>query len=209
MRMHKLTYYCSNQLGRIILQGMQEVMGVRSVDAVLSQADLSLLKNVCSPQDPPAQIPYQQISGIQSSLERMYGRRGGQGLAVRSGRASFRYGLREFGEQAGITNLDFRLLPPRTKVQIGARALAQALSQLSDQKVRVEEQERTYQWIVERCPLCWGRHADVPVCHLSVGFLQEFLYWAGAGKYYPVVETECSAAGATACVFSIDKLALD
>jgi hypothetical protein len=209
MNSNTQTFYCSNQMGWIILKGMEEIMGAGGVQSVIDQAHLADRMDGPSPLDAQRCIPFADISQLQQSLEQVYGPLGGRGLALRSGRASFRYGLRIFGESAGLMKLDYRLLPPKSKLRVGAGSLAGLLSQISDQHVRIEEDERSIDWIVERCPLCWGRRADGPVCHMQVGFLQEFLYWASGGKYYGVVETECAAMGASACRFHIDKQALD
>jgi predicted hydrocarbon binding protein len=181
---------------------MEEVIGEMGVSEVLKQIRGKDWQNQPS-------IPYRVISSIQASLEDLYGVQSGRGVALRSGRAAFRYGLRDFGEQAGMTTPNFRLMPTRTKVLVGANMLARELCQISDQQVHIEEDRVSYRWIVERCPICWGRHADQPVCHSNVGFLQEFLSWAGGGKFYPVSEIECVAKGDPACVFTIAKQALD
>jgi predicted ArsR family transcriptional regulator len=199
------TYYCSNQLGRIILEGMEEIMGRGGVSAVLSMARLSSFRAQLQPNDLEFQIPYQTISRIQQTLEKKYGERSGQGLALRVGQATFRYSFREFADQAGMNQLSFRLLPPQQKIQQGAGKLAEMLSQLYAQNIRVEDQGDSLRWIVDHCPYCWHRHAESPVCHLGAGFLQEFLFWASGGHFYHVVETECIAMGAPACVYTIDK----
>jgi hypothetical protein len=46
---------------------------------------------------------------------------------------------------------------------------------------------------------------DECMCHFNVGMLQEFLTWAGGGKIYHVLETECIAQGGSACTIRIEK----
>ena len=53
----------------------------------------------------------------------MYGPRGGRGLALRAGRACFKYGLKEFGPVLGIADLTFRLLPFKYETQSGGRSI--------------------------------------------------------------------------------------
>ena len=209
MNSNDQNYYCSNQMGRIILLGMEEIMGQGGVQMVLEKARLADRITVPPPNDADFCIPYADISVLQQTMEQLYGPLGGKGLAVRSGRASFRYGLRLFGKDTGLVELDFRLLPHKSKLSVGAESLAALLSRISDQSVQMQEDEQAIYWSIERCPLCWGRRADGPVCHLQVGFLQEFLFWASGGKFYNVAETECAAAGAPACLFRIDKQPLD
>jgi predicted hydrocarbon binding protein len=69
----------------------------------------------------------------------------------------------------------------------------------------VEENKEHIYWHIERCPVCWERHTEQPVCHLAVGILQESLYWVSGGKYYQVQETHCIAKGDPACTIVVDK----
>lgn len=192
------THTISGQMGRIILQGMEEIMGRQGVDSVLQEARLA-------PVDAANRISRQYICGIQKTLEQKYGKRSGWGLALQSGRASVKYGLREWGPELGLMEMKFRLLPMRSRLREGLRLLAKAYSEEAGEQVEIEEDEHTFRWIVSDCSVCCGRKASEPVCHMTVGVLQEFLYWASGGKTFPVVEKECAATGAPACVFVVNK----
>ena len=148
------------------------------------------------------------MSKLHQSLEQVYGPRGGRGLALRSGRACFKYGIKEYGSMLGLTEMAFRLLPLPTKLRTGARSFADLFNKHTDQQVRVEETEAQILWHIERCPLCWERHAEEPVCHLAVGLLQEALYWLSGGKVFSVEETACHARGDEHCIITIQKAPL-
>ena len=202
--MSTFAFYYPQKMGRIILLGMEEVMGRNGVEAVLRLASLdSFIQNY-----PPARaersFPFETVSLIQGTLEQAYGPRGGRGLALRIGRACFKYGLREYGSMLGITEAAFRMLPLSTKLHTGAKAFAELFNKQTDQRVRIEEKETQILWHIEQCPLCWQRKAEEPVCHLAVGLLQESLYWLSGGKVFNVEETDCIARGAPACTIVID-----
>lgn len=200
--MNKTEFFYPQKMGHIILLGMEEVMGRNGMDAVLRLASLDSLL-----QDDPSARPFSfaTVSQIQSTLERAYGPRGGRGLALRAGRACFKYGLKEYGSILGFTEVAFRLLPLSTKLHTGAKAFADLFNKHTDQRVRVEEKDNQILWHIDQCPLCWERHADEPVCHLAVGLLQESLYWLSGGKIFNVAETACIARGDPACTIVIDK----
>jgi predicted hydrocarbon binding protein len=203
--MNKTGFFYPPKMGRIILLGMEEVMGRNGVDAVLRLAAFeSLLKN-----DPPARaervFSFEEVSLLQSTLEQAYGPHGGRGLALRVGRACFKYGLKEYGSILGLTEMAFRLLPLPTKLHTGAKAFADLFNKHTDQRVRVDETENQILWHIDKCPLCWERHAEEPICHLAVGLLQESLYWLSGGKVFNVEETACIARGDPACTILIDK----
>jgi len=72
----------------------------------------------------------------------------GQGVALRCGRVSFQYGLREFGEQGSTTMLEFRLLPFNTRLQIGAELLARTLTENTGYKMQVSDEGERLIWSV-------------------------------------------------------------
>ena len=200
-----LQFYYPNKLGRIFLQAIEEILGHNGLNAVLNQSQQSYLINNYPPNDLERRLSFQQVSAIYAALEAMYGPRGGQGVAIRCGRVSFKYFLRDFGPEIGLSDLEFRLLPPHTKIREGVNILANAFNQYSDQIVRVEETETGYLWHIERCPICYGRQSTTPFCHAGVGFLQEALYWVSGGKFFNVEETLCLARGDPACTIRMDK----
>ena len=200
--MKKTDFFYPQKMGQIILLGMEEVMGRNGLASVLHLASLdSLLQN-----DPSeGAFSFETVSGIQNALEQAYGPRGGRGIALRAGRACFKYGLKEYGSSLGLTEMAFRLLPLPTKLHAGAKAFADLFNQHTGQRVRIEEQENQILWHIDQCPLCWERHAKEPVCHLAVGLLQESLYWLSGGKIFDVEESACIARGDPACTIVIEK----
>ncbi len=198
------TYFYPNRMGRIILEAMEEVVGRSGLNAVLNLAGLGHMIGNYPPPDPEPGFSFETISALQTNLERVYGPRGGSGLALRAGRACFKYGIRGFGAEMGLTDTAFRLLPMNVKLRAAGRSLADLFNEQTDQRVRIEEKDGKLLWVIERCPLCWGRHADSPACHLAVGLLQESLYWLSGGKIFDVEETLCAARGDPVCAIQID-----
>jgi predicted hydrocarbon binding protein len=200
------SFHYPQKMGRIILTGMEEVMGSHGVDAVLRLASLEQYIKNYPPANAERDFSFQTISLLQSTLEQTYGPRGGRGLALRVGRACFKYGLKEYGSMLGLTEMAFRLLSLRTKLSSGTKSFANLFNHHTDQIVRVEEKDNKIFWHIERCPLCWERTADEPVCHLAVGLLQESLYWISGGKIFDVKETACIAQGDETCTIVIDPV---
>lgn len=201
-------FFYPHKMGRIILLGMEEVIGQSGVNTVLRLAGHEEMVQNYPSSNAARTIPFKTISDLHKSLEQVYGPRGGRGLALRAGRSCFKYGLKEYGSMMGITEMAFRLLPLSTKLHVGAKTFADLFNKHTDQKVRLEETATQFFWHIERCPLCWERSATEPTCHLAVGLLQEALYWLSGGKVFNVVETACIARGDAACTITIDKTPL-
>jgi predicted hydrocarbon binding protein len=195
-----------DKLGKILILAMEEVLGSQGVSRILGAARLhELVGNPC----PGKQLGFEQISRIQGAMEQVFGLPGGHGVALRCGRASFKYSLREFGKQSGFTNLEFRLLPFNARVQAGAMLITNVLNENTGQDMQLSDQGDQFVWEIERCPVCWGRHAKGVSCHLTVGLLQESLNWVSNGKYFNVHETHCIAKGDSTCTFVANKKPLD
>jgi predicted hydrocarbon binding protein len=198
-------YYYPNRMGRIILLSMEEVMGRNGVNAALHLASLPSLIENYPPDNTSLAFPFSTVSNLTEALEQAYGPHGGRGLALRIGRACFNYGVRQYGAQMGLTEMAFRLMPLPAKLHAGARAFAELFNKFTDQQVRVQEEDGKILWHIERCPLCWERKTQEPVCHLAVGLLQEALYWVSGGKVFNVEEQTCIAAGDSTCTIVIDQ----
>lgn len=206
--MNNNAFFYPQKMGRIILLGMEEVISKGGVDAILHLAELDDLIQNYPPSKAEKSFSFEKVSLLLGTLEQAYGPRGGRGLALRTGRASFKYGLKEYGSMLGLTEVAFRLLPLSTKLRVGARSFAELFNKHTDQRVRVEETDSTIFWHIERCPLCWERKADEPICHLAVGLLQEALYWLSGGKVFNVEETACIARGDSNCTILVYKTPL-
>jgi predicted hydrocarbon binding protein len=198
-------YFSTNKMGRIMFLAMHEVLGRSGLDEALRTAGLTHRVGQYPPDNLERQVSFDELSQTQAALERLFGEQSGRGLAVRLGRACFRYGLHEFRKEINLGSLSFRLLPLEKKISKGIDHLAQVINHFSDQQVHLTGDERHYYWTVERCPVCWSRKSERPVCHLTVGVLDELLTWISGGKRYCVEEIQCAAQGDPACVVRLDK----
>jgi predicted hydrocarbon binding protein len=202
------SFFYPPKMGRIMLLGMEEIMGRAGVDAVLHLSSLENLIQDSLQLTVDRPFSFETVSLLQRTLEQVYGPHGGRGVALRIGRVCFKYGLKEYGSMLGLTEMAFRLLSLPLKLHIGAKTFADLFNKHTDQKVRVEEKDNKIFWHIERCPICWERKAEEPTCHLAVGLLQESLYWLSGGKIFNVEETTCIAKGDAVCTLVIDTTPL-
>lgn len=197
--------YYANLIARIYLQAMEEVMGKNGLNAILNMAKLSHLIDNYPPGNRDKEFDFSDFSALNQALEDMYGPRGGRGLALRAGRASFARGLQGFGPLHNMGDLALKMVPLNLKIKMGLPAMAKVFSQVSDQTSRVQEHNGNYLYIIEVCPACWGRKSNKPICHAAVGLLQEGLRWVSGGKEFRVEEIGCIATGNDVCEFLVYK----
>ena len=102
-------------MGDFLLLGVEEIIGRSGLNAVIN-----LKQRAPGTKQPPSEpagwMDYTEITALAVGLEKMYGPRGGRGVALRAGRAGFKYFLRQNGVAMGITDLQFRLLPVPVRV---------------------------------------------------------------------------------------------
>ena len=197
--------YYPNKIGRIYLMAMEEVMGTNGIKAVLNLAKVPHLIGNYPPNNLAREFDFADFGAIGAAIEEMYGPRGGRGLALRGGRASFAQGLSEFGSVIGASELAFKVIPLQTKVKVGLKAMAETFSKFSDQHSEVNEADNHFVYTIYQCPVCWGRKSEKPICYGAVGILQEGLRWVSGGKDFRVEEIQCHAVGDENCVFHIFK----
>jgi predicted hydrocarbon binding protein len=202
----KSGFYYANKFARITLEAYEEIMGKNGLNAILHLANLSNLIENFPPDTMKREFDFADFTAIHVALEEMYGSRGGRGLAVRVGRATFNGALKNFGALVGIGDEAFIVLPILAKIRIGLPAAAKIFSQVTDQLTTVEETVDAFIWTIHRCPICWTRkNADKPVCHIWTGLIQALLIWVTGGLEFDVNESKCCAVGDSVCEFVIKK----
>jgi hypothetical protein len=195
----------SKVTAQILFDGAQEILGMETMQKViqrLSPGEPSTF--IGSPENPALA----QAVPFLRELEVIYGEPGGRGLALRIGRAVFRHGLKRFGEKAGFRAVEFRLLPAPRRLENGLHILAQLIGKECDRDIAVSDEGAHWLWHMNQRSNDAGPQKGV-ACFLIAGLLQEFTAWAGGGRFYRVIETECRASGSPACIYRIEKKPLD
>lgn len=202
------THYPS-PMANIILRSFEEILGEPGFSNLLAQVGLEHLKGPLADEGELEGLGFDELAALNAAMERRFGLNAGRGMAVRAGRVCFRAGLKRFGGELGLSAQAFRLLPLEAKLRRAATALANTLNRQTGQEVTLEFDDDAHRLKVGRCAVCWDRTADSACCHLTVGLIQESLFWLSGGHSYPVEETQCLAAGGDACVFEIGRQPID
>ena len=193
-----------NKMARIHVLSIEETIGHKAMMTVFESAGI--------PQAlyPPANnfakgFDFVYYGAIGATLEKMYGPRGERGLMLHAGRAAFDDGLAQYGSVLGTSDLAFKMIPVSAKLRVGIKAVAEAFNKFSDQITTITEEEDRLIYTIHRCPACWGRISNHPVCFTTVGLLEEAFRWVSGGLSFEITETSCIAMGRDACVFSVSK----
>ncbi|MGD9099145.1 MAG: 4-vinyl reductase [Anaerolineae bacterium] len=202
-------FFYPNRWARLVLTSAEEIVGDKGIAALLNMAKIAEFINNYPPDDMEKAFSFEQVGQLQQAIWDMYGPRGARVFATRAGEQTFQDGIEHFGSFASTAQAAMQIGTLEFKIKIGLGLFAKWFNQVSDQVVSVDEGNDYWLWIIERCPMCWGRKSDQPVCHLAIGVLQGGLNWVSKGKQFRLAETECKAAGGTNCIIKINKTPLD
>jgi len=189
----------SDQFGQLMLEGAREIIGQAGVNAVVNRAQILYAE------DAVAGTQTTGVGHIQTALEELYGQRGGQGVAIRSGRVSFNYLLRVEGKELGLMETNFRMLPGQARIYVGLQLLAQRLADMVKRSVVVEEKETCWMWRMDNEPHLDNSRVAKNRCFFIIGFLQEYLMWASGGKYHSVQEVSGGEKMSDVCLIQLEK----
>jgi predicted hydrocarbon binding protein len=187
---------------------MEQALGPEQLIQVLHQAGLPDLIDNYPPNNLKLEFSFEAVSSLQAATEVLSGEQDGRQALREAGRQMLGIGLAEFDPLLGIADLPTRHLPMGMKLRVGFDTFAMVFNRFTDQRVALGETADGYLWIIERCPVCWGRRTEAPCCHLAVGVLEESLRWVTNGRRFEVEETECIATGGETCTIHIGKAPL-
>ena len=202
-------YFYPNKWARIVLTSAEEIVGVKGIAPLLNMAKIPEFIGNYPPDNMDKEFTFEKVGQLQQAIWDMYGPRGARVFATRAGEQSFEDGVGQFGSLANAAQAAMKIGSLEARIKIGLGFFARLFNQVTDQVVSVTEDDTHFIWVIERCPVCWGRKANQPVCHLAIGVLRAGLGWATGGKQFRIAETECKAMGHENCVIKIEKTPLD
>jgi len=202
----KSGFYYANKLTLITLNAYEEVMGKKGLNAILNLAGLSHLLENYPPDNLEREFEFTDFTALHIALEDLYGPRGGRGLSLRAGKATFNEFFKIFGAMAGVSDIAFKVLPLQAKLRIGLPTGAKLFTQVAGQESTVTEKDQEFLWTIHSCPICWDRKGlDKPVCYIFTGLLQAMLSHVSGGLKFRVNESKCKAMGDEVCEYVILK----
>lgn len=200
-------FFYPNIWGRSILTSAEEILGDKGVNALLNLVGLTQYIGNYPPDNIKKEFPFSHVSKIQQGLWDMYGSKGARVFATRGGEQTFQHSLSKYDkvQKAAQGAMGVAIGSMEARMKAGIVFFSKFFNTVSDQVVRIEEEDTHWRWVIERCPVCWERKADEPVCHLAVGVLNAASNWASGGHKFRIQETECVAKGDPNCVIMIEK----
>ncbi len=188
-----------------LLKGIEEVMGINGLNAVLRLSGLERYVDNPPPNNLEFGVLAREYAALNEAIEQFTGR-AGKGMLQRIGRSSFRWGVKEQSAVMGLAGIALKVLP----VQLRKRAVLLGVRKgimdtVNYASIDVQEENGVLVFTDYACVSCHTRHSQQPVCHLYVGSLQEAMTYATGKDFqaFEVLETHCLARGDDFCRFEI------
>ncbi|HBX71151.1 MAG TPA: hypothetical protein DEH25_17685 [Chloroflexi bacterium] len=198
-------YYYPNIWGRSILTSANEILGDNGVNALLNLAGLQEYIGNYPPDNIKKEFSFTHVAKLQQALYDMYGSRGARVFATRGGEQTFQHSMDKYDKVQKAALAAMSIGSTEARHRVGLQFFSKFFNTVSDQIVRIDDDETYWYWIIERCPMCWERHATEPVCHLGVGVLNAASTWATGGAKFRIQEINCKAKGDENCVYALEK----
>jgi predicted hydrocarbon binding protein len=198
-------YFYPNIWGRSILTSANDILGDNGVAALLNLAGLQEYIGEYPADNIKKEFPFSHVARLQQALYDMYGSRGARVFATRGGEQTFKHSMNKYDKVQKAAQAAMSIGSTETRHRVGLQFFSKFFNTVSDQVVRIDEDETYWYWIIECCPMCWERTATEPVCHLGVGVLNAASTWATGGVKFRIQEIDCIAKGDETCIYALDK----
>ena len=196
-----------NKIARIYFEAIESLLGKPAMTELLRHGGLEHYIDAFPPDNLERQFDFADFSTLTGLVQNEQDHSPQQSsLTEQAGRRCYQAGIKTTGGLAGFgrITLSFQVLPVNAKIKMGLGAMALVFSTFSDQKTDVSEQPDHFIYTIHNCPMCYGRHADHPVCDGAGGLIAEGIHWI-TDCDYPVTEIACRAKGDETCTFIISK----
>lgn len=193
-----------NRAFRVILLGVEDVVGKHGMAAILRTAKLPQYIDNYPPSDTDTSgHAVHFMSDINRALYDIYGARGARAILNRIGRGRAKSAIEENATFANAVKAAIHFLPGRMKVKLVLERVSKEFSQQMNTSVRVYEEGNAFFWHDANCAGCIGWTSETPVCYTTTGFIQGVLAWGLGGENFKVQEIACRAKGDQACLYQI------
>ena len=185
------------------LTAAQEVLGLERLEDVLQKTNILTSSVNALPDTLELSVSSGQFAQVNDEIEKQYPSLSRK-ILQRIGFRSFKNVIQDQIILLTPAIFVLKILPPRQRLSIILNSLIDTLEKMQPQfEISVEDVEGGLAFIDRTCPICIGRHSQIAVCHLNVGFLMGIAQWV-LGQPITVIETHCCAKGDDHCHFELE-----
>jgi predicted hydrocarbon binding protein len=194
-----------NSLIYVSLITIEDLVGINGLKSILNISGLSTFRGNYPPNNSDLESHAVDFSALVKGMIDVIGIGGAKAIMRSAGRRGFQFVVEKSPELFGLVGMELKKLRSDDErimaIQGAISCETNRIFGAGHQEFR--KSEDGYEIRINRCSWCHTiKGTDRPVCFGEEGFDDEALFWA-TGKRYRVVETQCRAMGAAACLFRI------
>ena len=185
-----------------LLVSLEDVLGKNGVKAILNMAGQSSMIDNYPPDDMTPAVDIARYSSIIGALDDMYGDRGAQVLALKAGNVLFTETMKKAGDPLSVSSDAFKAISIEEKVERGLVMIQNFVSKTSITSIP-RTADGHFLYVVDKCPMCYGRETKTPRCYLTAGLLQAAIRYATDGLEFSVTQIKGHSCGDPSCDYVI------
>jgi predicted hydrocarbon binding protein len=193
-----------NLVVNVILLTFNDILGKNGLATALKYAGLDEYINNYPESNLEPGGDFAEMSSLFQAIEEIYGARGSHALLTRVGRMTLASYRNKFAPMMAFFELELKLMSNEKKIKHALDYVMKMLTRTGNQEVVSSEDGAELVYQISKCSTCFGRpRVDHPVCHMTVGLMQEILHWVTDGQDFQVKEILCIAKGDPFCEFRV------
>ncbi len=155
----------------------------------------------------PVNRHFQSVSQFTQAFQGEYGLLAAQGMMVKAGRSFLRCVIREYPDDTGLYDPEFRMLPKPLRLFEGLHKLKRFFFEPQGISVSITDGDNAWQFVISVIKEFHQQDVDMMdyLAKFTNGMLQELMMWSTGGKYYPVYESDRKLFSDAPVLFVIDK----
>jgi predicted hydrocarbon binding protein len=195
-----------NKAFRVILLGIEEIVGENGLKSVLNYSGLTKYIDSIPPNDTEKGGPrISEVTKLDLAVEEVFGRQGARAILFQVGRMIARWGLDANPDVAQAAQSAFSTMSEHDRAKTILTYAANTVSTQLNTETWVEEDGHDFLYKDKAATYCFDRKSDAPVCHPVDGFLAGLVAWAVGNNEWRAKETTCMAMGEPLCTYRISR----
>jgi len=196
----------SNMTFRVILLGVNEIVGQNGLDVVLNFTGLMKYRNAIPPNNDLVENCWiSEATGLDKGIEEIFGDNGAAAILMQVGKKQAAWGLEENKAVSDQLRESMEGKGDLERIKMILTITAGIISAQMNTEVWIEEGDDVVYYCDKSATHCFNRIRSQPICFVSVGFLAGLVEWATGNNSWNVKETQCMALGKEYCAYRISK----
>jgi predicted hydrocarbon binding protein len=197
----------SNMTYRVVLLGIQEIVGKNGLKSVLNYTGLKqYIDNFPPNNHDKEKCMASEIARLDQGVVEVFGANGAYAVLFQVGKMQAKWGLEENPDIVEAAKKAIEDLPEREKVKTALEMTAATVSAEVGVNIWIEQEGEDFLYKSKEVSHCFDRISETPLCNVSDGFLVGILAWATGSNNWVAREESCMSMGETNCTFRVKKV---